>query len=583
MRDTLSAGALAVLEGDARRAPAASPGQLTLMAPQPVASVPPPPSLSDAQVSQLFAERFGFGGSTAGSVAPSVTPSQSASNVNAGQFAQQFGFRAAQSRVPPVGDSGADFSMLHTSLDPVSMHSEAVEHKAANNGAGMRSPFANKDTGTICVWEFLGPSPSFLGGSTFVRVPAPMGGGSFHPLPVQGGICVSPSASPVPSPVFASFSARFFPQSSRTWVLTLLCLLAVLMSCLAFRWCALLPARRDGSGSVCPQVAYPAPQSNKRISSHHVFVDSGAYPNGIYNTPAAFGSTLVRNNSIRLGGLFDEQSSEKVSALGLASMWAAAINPETGAKEWRNVALPGQIYSPVAKQSLFATEAAKHAGIGNFVDQRCLVLPGGWVVPFLRSSEGLFIDVVFARPDDPPPLNSLPDVRLSPDHLAALNMWRSLGSSSAANQTSLLRSQSVPVSTQMMRMPVLTDSEMHMWRVMGFPFNRQWRWAYSATTGHNLTCAPTPVHMFTDFRVLSARMRALPFSHVQRPRRASRVGALIYIDFQEGFVPSVPHGFKSYCSILDDFSSWGRMIPVVSLSAESALDCLRLFMARIQL
>ena len=72
--------------------------------------------------------------------------------------------------------------------------------------------------------------------------------------------------------------------------------------------------------------------------------------------------------------------------------------------------------------------------------------------------------------------------------------------------------QSVKAAAGLARVPALTPHELQTWRMQGFPFDKQWRWAFDATMGHGLTKAPTQVHMFTATCVLGARMKALPYN-----------------------------------------------------------------------
>ena len=88
-----------------------------------------------------------------------------------------------------------------------------------------------------------------------------------------------------------------------------------------------------------------------------------------------------------------------------------------------------------------------------------------------------------------------------------------------------------------------------MWRMQGFLFAKQWRWAYGATTGHVLVRVPPAVHMSTDTNVLGARMRALPYNATSPKARSTSVGQLIFMDFQQGLPPSAMGGFTASCTI----------------------------------
>ena len=72
--------------------------------------------------------------------------------------------------------------------------------------------------------------------------------------------------------------------------------------------------------------------------------------------------------------------------------------------------------------SLSSTEAGHLAGVSHFIDQRCLILPDGWVVPFMPSSTGLLVQVVYSPSDQPPSMAAFPRFArnpLAPHHLLA--------------------------------------------------------------------------------------------------------------------------------------------------------------------
>ena len=89
--------------------------------------------------------------------------------------------------------------------------------------------------------------------------------------------------------------------------------------------------------------------------------------------------------------------------------------------------------------------------------------------------------------------------------------------------------------------------------------------------------------MFTDTRVLGARMRALPYNATSPSPRSSKVGQLVFMEFHTGLPLSTPHRFVGSCSILDDYSGYGRMPPVKDLTAATALESLAEFMADINI
>merc|ERR1711965_572644 len=118
--------------------------------------------------------------------------------------------------------------------------------------------------------------------------------------------------------------------------------------------------------------------------------------------------------------------------------------------------------------------------------------------------------------------------------------------------------------------------------MMGFPFDSQWKQAVRGSEGHGLSKNPTSVHMFTDLNVLAARMRALPFHKTSARFRAQVVGGLVWMDFHEGLVTSTPHRFSYHCTLLDDRSRFGRMIPTKEKTAAEAVRCLKMFQADLQ-
>ena len=331
------------------------------------------------------------------------------------------------------------------------------------------------------------------------------------------------------------------------------------------------------------QLAYPG----RAPSTHDLFVDSGAFPDGIYRERHAFES-LDRNITSRICGLFSSSSTDGV---GNVSMWIPMVHPTLGSV-WRHRRLHRQLYSPNATQTLFSTHvAATQLRAVPFLTQHahCMAFDDGWIAPFAPVSEGIFLRVIFAPADRPPDPSLLPSycsyraIFVSCSRVTPLLLGDPSSDSGAvqegASAGSGISNASVAVAPQM---PTLTTAELHAWRLMGFPFNRQWRWAYDATRDHGLTHIPAPVHMFTDLHILPARMRALPFARVHVPRSKHVVGALIHMDFHTGLPPSRPHGFLHHCSIQDDASRFGRMYPTHRLDAETALDCLRWFQAELQ-
>ena len=128
---------------------------------------------------------------------------------------------------------------------------------------------------------------------------------------------------------------------------TFLSLVLVLLSCgisaVFFHLCgSFLRAGVD-------QVAFPA----RAPSSHALFVDSGAFPDGIYRERHAFES-IDQDITSRICGLF---SSSATAGMGDVSMWIPMVHPIHGGA-WRHCRLRRQLYSPNATQSLFSTHVA---------------------------------------------------------------------------------------------------------------------------------------------------------------------------------------------------------------------------------
>ena len=84
--------------------------------------------------------------------------------------------------------------------------------------------------------------------------------------------------------------------------------------------------------------------------------------------------------------------------------------------------------------------------------------------------------------------------------------------------------------------------------------------------------------MFTEPKVLLARMRCLPF-HRSLSRLASAVGHLIWIDFHGPLVRSRIHQFVGHFSIIDDYSRYGLMFAVHNFTAQTAATCVTRFKA----
>lgn len=345
---------------------------------------------------------------------------------------------------------------------------------------------------------------------------------------------------------------------------------------LVFLLSCVFPLLLQGPGvnSNITQVAFPG--RNSSVSS--VFVDSGAYPQGIYRERHAFGDDLDFTVRSRICGLF---SSSAPAGAGTVSLWFPVVHREHGVK-WRHAYIRHQLYSPRASQSLFSTHVAEHQLNAVPILTRhahCMVFSDGWVAPFPHRTDGIFLDVVFAPADEPPDVSALPSHCLYRPVFGdcASVVPRLLGPLLGA-----LPPMDDNVGAIAPQIPRLTLTELQVWRLMGFPFNRQWRWAFDATLDHGLAKVPAPVHMFTDLHVLPSRMRALPFARIHTPRSKDVIGALIHMDFHTGLPASRPHAFLHHCSIQDDASRFGRMYPTSRMHAQEALDCLARFQADLQ-
>ena len=323
-----------------------------------------------------------------------------------------------------------------------------------------------------------------------------------------------------------------------------------------------------GLFSTSVQMAFDAVSA---LKVERVFVDSGAFPAGIYNSRACFSELNENGWHTRIVGLFSSASS---GGNGTVSLWVPVVHP-TEPPRWSNVVLRNQLYQKGACTNLFSTRELDALRAVPFLTKHahCIVLNDGWVAPLSPDPSGIYLHVVFSPPLQPPSPSLLPEYLKFRDVFGICQQVAPylLGPAAAF---------SVPQSPT--HMPKLTSEELTAWRMMGFPFNRQWRWAYDSTLGHGLSRVPAPVHMFTDLHVLPARMRSLPFSRVHAPRTNGTVGALVHIDYHTGLPPSRPHGFLHHCSLLDDASRFGRMYPTTRATGEVALECLAWFQADLQ-
>ena len=109
-----------------------------------------------------------------------------------------------------------------------------------------------------------------------------------------------------------------------------LVMLVVLFSVLIFLFSGLCRAPSQQRQWACP-----GRSNHAHIRS--VFVDSGAFPDGIYREHDAF-MTLNTSTTTRICGLF---SSSSPSGSGDVSMWVPAVHPTLG-RAWRHLLIPQQ-------------------------------------------------------------------------------------------------------------------------------------------------------------------------------------------------------------------------------------------------
>ena len=288
-----------------------------------------------------------------------------------------------------------------------------------------------------------------------------------------------------------------------------------------------------------PQRVYPNTQS---LVFDDIFVDSGTYPEGLYTKSAAFVS--LRPDFTTLTGAF---SSKGASARGTVRMWLPAYDFTTSSPTWEQVVIEHQLLAENASQTLWSTHAGRRVGVRHYIDERAMVLSNGTVVPFSPRPDGYFVMAVYSK--EKPSDRFLPDYCGPAPQLRAVHrMWLQT-TGSFVTAVAYPMNQSVPASVKLGSCPKLSAKEMHVWRMMGFPFDSQWKRAVSGSSGHGLGKNPTSVHMFTDLNVLAARMRALPFHKTSPPFRAQVVGGLIWMDFHEGLVTSTPHRFLYHCMV----------------------------------
>ena len=258
--------------------------------------------------------------------------------------------------------------------------------------------------------------------------------------------------------------------------------------------------------------AFLGPQ--KSDASALVCVDSGCFPQGIYSRRSAF-AELRTTGLPSVQGVF---GSQRAAGVGTIVFWMPAIKLATGERSWYCVKLDDQILMPSVPQDLYAPQAAfVQCGIRHYLEPpfSCLLLPSGWVAPLTTlDGNGCFLHVVYSSLSSPPPLSAFPVGLPQSVTLAWTQLFRMclhLPSPGVLSPAPLPGAQLVAVGNSTLTNVTLSDRELHLWRVMGFPFDKQWKWSCRHSTGHSVS-SPSTVHMFTELSVLPARMRALPFS-----------------------------------------------------------------------
>ena len=83
-----------------------------------------------------------------------------------------------------------------------------------------------------------------------------------------------------------------------------------------------------------------------------VFVDSGAFPNGVYKSRLAFTELDEQRLTTRICGLFGAD----VASPGTVSLWIPVVRPPDP-PSWVNLVLTNQLYQRKASVNLFSTNA----------------------------------------------------------------------------------------------------------------------------------------------------------------------------------------------------------------------------------
>jgi hypothetical protein len=304
-------------------------------------------------------------------------------------------------------------------------------------------------------------------------------------------------------------------------------------------------------------------------------VDTGSYPRGIYKDLSVF--TSFSNNVSSVNGLYGKNS----CSMGAARLWVPVITPSFSFA-WKCLEAPDQLFEPTSAENLWSThDAFVHGGVRHgFDDNKTLMFPDGSFCPMDPDAQaGYRVHLVVGGDGGPPPLSMIPKHFT---HFSQSGPRGSASTNSAYLGSTLSEKDPVEDVFNESQPQILSKSELRAWRLMGFPFNRQWKAAVTQTTEHGLELKknqiPSSVNMFTEPKVLLARMRCLPF-HRSLSRLASAVGHLIWIDFHGPLVRSRIHQFVGHFSIIDDYSRYGLMFAVHNFTAQTAATCVTRFKA----
>ena len=173
-------------------------------------------------------------------------------------------------------------------------------------------------------------------------------------------------------------------------------------------------------------------------------------------------------------------------------MWFPGIDTDNK-PGWRKLEIKQQIFDPAVRDNLYSVnDGFAQGGVRHsFDDINCLVFPDGFRSHFDRDfSKGYYSTVAASGVDTMPPVGSVPQF---------MHEMATSGASSATNlnaqyfanttyafsnkQTESLDTVEELAVSRGHQMP---KDQLHAWKVMGYPFNRQWKQVIGATTGHGV-------------------------------------------------------------------------------------------------